>query len=260
MVTYRWRIGFLSGIAIAAVPLFQSGGASVESYLAALSTPWIAYSALGCALVRVFAFGLLGGAVVRNSTEPDGWKICAVAVAAPATLSVMLGFSPDSRNEVPVNGRSSLALQVFDAGLAGLQALPLKIEQLDVPGVLESNPSPGSVNNGENVDPAVISTLVGRFSGPDRKLASDSLVSLYEESSSSQGPVVQALIGNLQNDGRYRYRINLYIARTLGLLKEGWSSSKKDFDTFHNAVNLDIDDKTMAYWAGLAERKWVEKK
>ena len=68
-------------------------------------------------------------------------------------------------------------------------------------------------------------TLVEKFSGPERKVASSQLMEFYEEDPES---VIDTLIdGILPEFDKRSYRVNLYIAYTLANLPSKWRGSTK---------------------------------
>ena len=67
--------------------------------------------------------------------------------------------------------------------------------------------------------------LIKNFKGPDRLIASNQLVALYEQTPDA---VVNALIKNiLEADDELSYRVNLYIAFTLSRIKSGWKGTEE---------------------------------
>jgi len=78
--------------------------------------------------------------------------------------------------------------------------------------------------------------LVALFPGPDRGLASNRLVMLYD---SQPDRVVEALVnGILPPSDPRSYRVNLYVAYTLARINSAWSGSRQQFDSVHSLTRF----------------------
>jgi hypothetical protein len=70
--------------------------------------------------------------------------------------------------------------------------------------------------------------LVARFVDDERKHASDRLVELHRSHPVS---VVDALVAGIRaDDDPMAYRVNLYVAFTLGRLEPGWRATSEQLD------------------------------
>jgi hypothetical protein len=67
-----------------------------------------------------------------------------------------------------------------------------------------------------------ISNLIAQFSGDNRRKASNELVQLYPQYGNS---MVEALINAIVPQSPASYRVNLYIARTLGAIRPNWEGT-----------------------------------
>lgn len=86
-------------------------------------------------------------------------------------------------------------------------------------------------------------TLVNLFPGPDRRIAAQQLVELY---SSQTKQVIDALIkGILPELDQNAYRVNLYIAYTLAMIKPHWSGTSSQLEELQKLTkNANYADKT----------------
>jgi hypothetical protein len=95
-----------------------------------------------------------------------------------------------------------------------------------------------------------IADLIAKFSGEDRRKASDDLVQLYEQHPTE---VVNGLMNAIAGEGPNSYRINLYIARTLGSIKSGWKGTQDQFARVKSLqASKDYKDPTFKLWVDKA--------
>ncbi|HEV7745892.1 MAG TPA: PKD domain-containing protein [Pyrinomonadaceae bacterium] len=112
-----------------------------------------------------------------------------------------------------------------------------------------------------NVQPPVdidkqIADLIAKFVGDERRDASDQLVKLYQQ---HKAAVVKALIGGLLVEGPDRYRVNLYIARTLGLIRPNWEGTTDQLGMLHTlTTSKDYQDETFKGWLDKAISNFSE--
>jgi PASTA domain-containing protein len=95
-----------------------------------------------------------------------------------------------------------------------------------------------------------ITDLISKFIGDERRNASDQLVAMY---SRHPALVVNALIDAIVADGPTSYRINLYIARTLGSIKSGWNGTTDQLARIKSLqASKDYKDPTFKLWVDKA--------
>ena len=94
-----------------------------------------------------------------------------------------------------------------------------------------------------------IAELIGKFKGPERSSASDQLVQLY---ALDKRAVIKALIDGILDSGPDAYRVNLYIARTLGSIPN-WEGSDFQLGRLRAlSTTSNYRDATFKYWVDLA--------
>jgi PASTA domain/PKD domain len=90
-----------------------------------------------------------------------------------------------------------------------------------------------------------IAQRMSELKGPDRRAASDRLTQLY---ALDKQAVVRALVDGILTGGTDAYRVNLYIARTLGSISN-WESSPDQFAKVQALrSSADYQDATFKYW------------
>ena len=96
-----------------------------------------------------------------------------------------------------------------------------------------------------------VADLIAKFSGDERREASDQLVQLYAANKSA---VVAGLVNSILSNGPNRYRVNLYIARTLGSIPQpGWDGSVEQFNSVRALKSTpEYADETFKDWVDKA--------
>lgn len=106
------------------------------------------------------------------------------------------------------------------------------------------------------VDPKRFQELIAQFSGDNRVTASDELVQLYPQ---NKAAVVEALINAILIDTPMRYRVNLYIARTLGKIEPNWEGRLDQLAAMQALrASRDYGDPTFKSWVDRAISGFVE--
>lgn len=91
-----------------------------------------------------------------------------------------------------------------------------------------------------------IADLIAKLKGPQRRSASDQLVQLYQQ---NKAVVVERLIDALLDGGPDSYRINLYVARTLGSIQPKWEGTSDQLAKVQALkASKDYQDPTFKYW------------
>ena len=100
-----------------------------------------------------------------------------------------------------------------------------------------------------------ILNLIAEFKGDNRRQASDQLVAMYPQNKTA---VVEGLINAILDSGPDTYRVNLYIARTLGKISPNWEGT---YDQFQKLSALsetpNYEDKTFRDWVVQALSRYV---
>ncbi|HEX7333937.1 MAG TPA: hypothetical protein VF290_20705 [Pyrinomonadaceae bacterium] len=100
-----------------------------------------------------------------------------------------------------------------------------------------------------------IPSLIAQFTGDNRRNASDQLVGMYSQNKTG---VVEALINAILSSGPDSYRVNLYIARTLGLIEPNWEGTSDQFQKLTELRDTpDYKDKTFRTWVDQAIARYV---
>lgn len=179
-------------------------------------------------LVKVAALFLIGGAWAYLNKAEDAMKAFQLGVAAPA---VIVGFvatndarkvteeDPQLRTTAPAPNARTSQINFVIAG-----APPPHLTNPVVP-IQFSNLS----------DTVPLEDLPRLFSGVERRLASDRLISLYP---SNKSAVVNAVIAAIEpQSSSTSYRVNIYVARTLRLIPGKWEGTKSQRDAIANLKN-----------------------
>ena len=101
-------------------------------------------------------------------------------------------------------------------------------------------PAPPPSNNEQQ-----IAELIAKFNGPERSAASDQLIQLHAQDPKG---VVKALTDAILDSGPDAYRVNLYIARTLGSITD-WRASDAQVNKLQAlSTSANYRDATFKYW------------
>ena len=102
-----------------------------------------------------------------------------------------------------------------------------------------------------------ITELIQRFDGSDRTEASDLLIQLYK-APENRSEIIKSLIDAIVPLGSRRYRVNLYIARTLGSV-EKWEGTPDQLNKIAKLKSTnDYGDPIFKYWVDQAIRNYRE--
>lgn len=244
--------GAFGGATVALSALILDEWGLIPSYL-------VLYDVVGLApflglIARIGMFVALGAFWVHVFSEVKPLKAIQLGIAAPAALAAAIGIEvSSSANDVPIDEANQSTLNYYWAFAAGLQAKKLSprvSENAITQTEFRTEPTASVDDNFYRI----VSDLIDQFSGPNRRSASDAIVNAYNEGNmEKQRIIVARLIGNSMSEGRYAYRVNLYILRTLGLLSE-WSCKETECKDFRMMNSL-TSDETYTSWYNRASSK-----
>lgn len=143
--------------------------------------------------------------------------------------------------------------QFFAAAIVGEnpQTFRMKMNPLSSYVAINAAPTPTP-----DLDPERIPQLIAQFSGDNREAASDELIQLYPQ---NKAAVVEALINAILSDTPMRYRVNLYIARTLGKIEPNWEGRLDQLAALQALrATRDYGDPTFKSWVDRAISGFVE--
>ena len=207
--------GGIGGIISVLAVLIVSNGEPLAGYVANLGVPPAGQLLVGYT-VKVMGLFLLGGFWVWLNRETNRLKAFQLGIAAPAVITGMIATYQTKEAAAPTPPSSQGSSFLFSSAYAQ--------DSLKNEAAAESSIF-GNIIGGILNEPITatlpVERLPERFSGADRRIASDRLIQLYD---SNKDQVVKSVVDALQKDGD-NYRINIYVARTLGLIPGGWEGT-----------------------------------
>lgn len=247
--------GALGGAAVAIAALFVQTTNPILNYIEWFDASIGIYALVGWIVRLMFLVGV-GAFWVSLSAETSPTKAIQLGIAAPAVLAAMLGVTARDFSDYPISPQHKPIVQASHAVWAGIQGRPLSPREIEAAVPI---PEAGTRISGESGQASKIaSDLISRFSGSERKAASDALARYHDEHRGERNVIVAALINAIEpSDKKYSYRINLYIARTLGVM-ESWVASPDQKQKVEQLGKI-FDDETMKYWVAVALRKSTAK-
>jgi hypothetical protein len=203
--------GGLGGIVPLIAVLVVSEGEPLASYISNLAVSGVEQKFIGYMIKVVCLFGL-GVLWVRLNNEQNELRAFQLGIAAPAIITGMIA-TYDAKTRA-----HSVSIEFIRPAYADING-PLRIHQAQVIGII------GGILNEPIVEDLPIERLPDRFTGNDRRLASDRLIELYPQNKQQAvNAVIQAIRPPERRDS---YRVNIYVARTLGLIPGGWEGSEE---------------------------------
>ena len=174
--------------------------------------------------------------------DPTAWeRFDRLEISENSVLITDPSTSSDLRNSV------QNVFRFYAAAIVGEnpQRFRMKMEPLSSYGSTTATP-----NTSEQ-----ILNLIAEFKGDNRRQASDRLVAMYPQNKTA---VVEGLINAILDSGPDTYRVNLYIARTLGKISPNWEGT---YDQFQKLSALsetpNYEDKTFRDWVVQALSRYV---
>ncbi|MDR4305055.1 hypothetical protein IHQ68_00240 [Chelatococcus sambhunathii] len=238
----KWAVGAVGGAAVVLVALFTEPGNPARSYYSFISSN-IGMAALFGWIFRLMLITVVGAVWVLWNNETVSLKAFQLGIAAPAALAALLGIQANTKSsDVPLQVQQKEVL--FDAFWAGVQG-----KAISVAGIGEI----ASQNAGSDESQQATSSIIERFSGANRRSASDALSQIWIEQSQDRASIVNQLFSAiLPASDQYGYRVNLYIVRTLGILGQKWNGSEQQKEKLKSLKSIFNNDQTMNYWVDRA--------
>lgn len=211
----RFFCGGFGGIVSLVALLIVSNGEPLASYVTNLSVPGVGGKFVGYLIKATGLFGL-GAFWVWINSEKDKLRAFQLGIAAPAIITGMIATYEAKNQDNRHQNRADQAFSFVSTAHAQVappdSSRPSSVFQDIIGGIL----------NEPIITDLPIEKLPERFSGNDRRSASDQLISLYPD---NKEKVVNAVLGAIQLSGD-NYRVNIYVARTLGLIPGGWQGNE----------------------------------
>ncbi len=210
-----WIWGAFGGITPVVAALLVNEGHPFTTYLAA----GFSNAVLKDLITKLFEISVLliiGGAWAYLNNAPDALKAFQLGVAAPAVIVGMVAVN--KAKEAAEKDRDLRQGSVIES-LPRLNVIPASMQFLHV-----SEQPIKALLGGSLADSLPIQNLPSLFSGVERRLASDRLIELYPNNKKA---VVETLISAIQPENlSTSYRVNLYVARTLRLIRGKWEGTE----------------------------------
>jgi hypothetical protein len=215
--------GGVGGLTPLLAVLITREGEPLASYIANADLTSVNAVLVGF-FIKGIALFLIGLVWVVVNKETDPVKALQLGIAAPAVIVGMI-----AANEIKVRTDPPPSV---GAPLLGLSLISPAYAQGNEAQIHPVEGFFGDVLKGILNEPIVDSVPIERlpslFNGDQRRLASDRLIALYPDNKQA---VVAALIGAIEGETPSSYRVNIYVARTLADIPEGWEGSDSQLES-----------------------------